>query len=593
MIARELTSSSPASRPTARPARAARRATTPLPLQRQRRATGATCWEADPLPRRRLRRGPGVRARRCSPPAGRKVYHPGAAVLHAHDYPPVEFMRRYFDEYRGLRETIGHVEALRRALERCATCAARSPATGAGCASSGWRARERARWTARSLAHHGGPRCSPRSARAPTALPRRCSARLSLEGRRGRDAARRRRAAPPARRRAPRAAARPSTTRSARRARRPGAAARRPSPGMAERDAAARRGRDPAVPARQRRPQLDLPDRCSRLERAGPHRARSGSHDPIGLAARPSGRRSCASTIRECFAPLRGAGVQGLRRLVRRRRRRRHRLADRLPGAAARPAAARAPTSCRTTSPSSTRRPPSAGGRRRPTAAACTRSPRARGCADIVRERYGGTRVGVRVRRRPRRLPPARRRRAAATRSSSTRARRRRGAPSPLGAARARRSCRRRRPDLRDRDVRRHRARSTRRSRYEHVGRRRRPSSSRWLYSEATVGLVPVDDQLLADPAGDDGLRAAVRRPRRASAPRSVFGADGPVELAPFDPLALADALERLLDDERAVASAARTPGARSSPGARGTRRAAGRGRAARGAAAARGGGAY
>ena len=41
-----------------------------------------------------------------------KVYEPGAAVLHAHDYGPVEFMRRYFDEYRGLRETLGHVEPL-------------------------------------------------------------------------------------------------------------------------------------------------------------------------------------------------------------------------------------------------------------------------------------------------------------------------------------------------------------------------------------------------------------------------------------------------------------------------------------------------
>jgi rhamnosyltransferase len=30
-----------------------------------------------------------------------KVYHPGAAVLHAHDYGTFEFMRRYFDEYRG------------------------------------------------------------------------------------------------------------------------------------------------------------------------------------------------------------------------------------------------------------------------------------------------------------------------------------------------------------------------------------------------------------------------------------------------------------------------------------------------------------
>ncbi len=39
-----------------------------------------------------------------------KVYQPGAAVLHAHDYGAIEFMRRYFDEYRGLRESTGHVE---------------------------------------------------------------------------------------------------------------------------------------------------------------------------------------------------------------------------------------------------------------------------------------------------------------------------------------------------------------------------------------------------------------------------------------------------------------------------------------------------
>ena len=39
-----------------------------------------------------------------------KVFHPGAAVRHSHDYPPLNFLRRYFDEYRGLREVIGHVE---------------------------------------------------------------------------------------------------------------------------------------------------------------------------------------------------------------------------------------------------------------------------------------------------------------------------------------------------------------------------------------------------------------------------------------------------------------------------------------------------
>ena len=39
-----------------------------------------------------------------------KVFHPGAAVYHSHDYPPAAFLRRYFDEFRSLREVLGHVE---------------------------------------------------------------------------------------------------------------------------------------------------------------------------------------------------------------------------------------------------------------------------------------------------------------------------------------------------------------------------------------------------------------------------------------------------------------------------------------------------
>ncbi|MGB2953036.1 MAG: glycosyltransferase [Gaiellaceae bacterium] len=39
-----------------------------------------------------------------------KVFHPDARVLHSHDYRPLGFMRRYFDEYRGLREVLGHRE---------------------------------------------------------------------------------------------------------------------------------------------------------------------------------------------------------------------------------------------------------------------------------------------------------------------------------------------------------------------------------------------------------------------------------------------------------------------------------------------------
>ncbi len=40
-----------------------------------------------------------------------KVFHPGAAVYHSHDYPPTQFLRRYFDEFRSLREVLGHVES--------------------------------------------------------------------------------------------------------------------------------------------------------------------------------------------------------------------------------------------------------------------------------------------------------------------------------------------------------------------------------------------------------------------------------------------------------------------------------------------------
>jgi glycosyltransferase involved in cell wall biosynthesis len=41
-----------------------------------------------------------------------KAYVPAAAVIHSHDYTPLNLLRRYFDEFRGLRETFGHVEPL-------------------------------------------------------------------------------------------------------------------------------------------------------------------------------------------------------------------------------------------------------------------------------------------------------------------------------------------------------------------------------------------------------------------------------------------------------------------------------------------------
>ena len=36
-----------------------------------------------------------------------KVFHPQARVLHSHNYAPVAFFRRYFDEFRSLREVLG------------------------------------------------------------------------------------------------------------------------------------------------------------------------------------------------------------------------------------------------------------------------------------------------------------------------------------------------------------------------------------------------------------------------------------------------------------------------------------------------------
>jgi glycosyltransferase involved in cell wall biosynthesis/GT2 family glycosyltransferase len=111
-----------------------------------------------------------------------KVYHPGAAVLHAHDYGAVEFMRRYFDEYRGLRESTGHIEPF-------APLGAARHVAGAVAADRRWMAEremssaERTRWTARSAVHHGGRRLfsalGSRAERVPAPVRR----RLSLEGR--------------------------------------------------------------------------------------------------------------------------------------------------------------------------------------------------------------------------------------------------------------------------------------------------------------------------------------------------------------------------------------------------------------------------
>jgi glycosyltransferase involved in cell wall biosynthesis/GT2 family glycosyltransferase len=112
-----------------------------------------------------------------------KVYHPGAAVLHAHDYGALEFMRRYFDEYRGLRQSAGHVEPFA-PLPAARHVASQVAADRRWMAAQGeMSAAERARWTARAAVHHGGRRIfsalGSRAERVPAPLRR----RISLEGR--------------------------------------------------------------------------------------------------------------------------------------------------------------------------------------------------------------------------------------------------------------------------------------------------------------------------------------------------------------------------------------------------------------------------
>jgi glycosyltransferase involved in cell wall biosynthesis len=115
-------------------------------------------------------------------PRWRKAYHPGAAVLHAHDYTPVDFMRRYFDEYRGLRETIDHVEpfAPRSSLRgiRAQVAADRQYMREQGVDGA-----ERARWTARSLLHHSGRKAFAVLGSRADALPAPLRRSLSLERR--------------------------------------------------------------------------------------------------------------------------------------------------------------------------------------------------------------------------------------------------------------------------------------------------------------------------------------------------------------------------------------------------------------------------
>lgn len=111
-----------------------------------------------------------------------KAYHPDAAVLHAHDYGALEFMRRYFDEYRGLRATTGHVEAFH-PVGALRTVRAETAADLRWLREQGAPAAERARWAARATVHHGGRRVFSALGSRAERLPAGLRERLSLERR--------------------------------------------------------------------------------------------------------------------------------------------------------------------------------------------------------------------------------------------------------------------------------------------------------------------------------------------------------------------------------------------------------------------------
>ncbi len=117
-----------------------------------------------------------------------KVYQPSAAVLHAHDYGALEFMRRYFDEYRGLRESTGHVEPFG-VLATARQVRAEVAGDRRWAAEQGLRGTEQASLTARSAVHHGGRRVFSALGSRADRLPAPVRGRLSLEGRDDRVAA--------------------------------------------------------------------------------------------------------------------------------------------------------------------------------------------------------------------------------------------------------------------------------------------------------------------------------------------------------------------------------------------------------------------
>jgi glycosyltransferase involved in cell wall biosynthesis len=103
-------------------------------------------------------------------------------VLHAHDYGPIDFMRRYFDEYRGL-SAIGHSFPPFRPLATARTVAHAVRGDRRWLAQRGVGAVGQARWIPRSLLHHSSRDVFAALGASSDRLPAWARQRLSLEGR--------------------------------------------------------------------------------------------------------------------------------------------------------------------------------------------------------------------------------------------------------------------------------------------------------------------------------------------------------------------------------------------------------------------------
>jgi rhamnosyltransferase len=144
-------------------------------------AVARSAWERVPFPEVAYAED-RLLARRMLDAGFAKAYVPDAAVLHSHAYGALALLRRYFDEFRGLRETFGHVEPAdpRRTVGRIRREVA---ADRRWAAASGTPEPALTAVALGSLRHHStralGAYLGSRADRVPAALRR----RLSLEGR--------------------------------------------------------------------------------------------------------------------------------------------------------------------------------------------------------------------------------------------------------------------------------------------------------------------------------------------------------------------------------------------------------------------------